>query len=602
MDSSGTASSSLSQQQHYSSLLSTVAELRSDLEKTLSRIQTLEGVNRELTENYETSQGELIEVRRKFLEAQENYQKCAISKLESDKMNSLFAEKIQQQLADKIKEFEALREKFIPQDIDYVRIKVQEELEIPHKQQLMALESEIERQKDLYYSVRRESERYKADYEFFAQSQQREVNAIRTEHEREMSVLRDQLTRLQSKDDAGERDEKLRTQLVKMQEMQKVLDILRQEKETLLREQSELKSMLEQTRSSGEQTKSQLRAQCASMEAEKLSLDTKIGNLLNDIESKNSQLISLKQNYEGAVSQLEHKTVLLSDREAFILSMKEAHNEEMDKLRRKLEEDILVRDNEIQIFTQKLHDREELVRKTFKEATELQLRAEANEGEIRRGFLTKFNEIKQKNELLEIEVATIRKEFQLALIQRNEMQDKFTKEANILRSEISRITREKGAMLTRSTLVEQALDAERRKVSSNKRLSAARAAMSNDLVAEMKNKIADLEKKLQEAREKEIKTAANLTSAEEMLSHKEKEHILSMETLHREAHSRYEQLGREYKEQLDALKTQSQRALSKERKRSEAYKEKALEAHQRGKLLSAVLAAGGSSQTLQGEE
>ena len=602
MDASGTpSSSSMSQQQHYSALLSTVAELRADLEKTLSRIQLLEGANKDLTEGYEAAQGELVETRKKYLEAQENYQKCAVSKLENDKSNSVFIERIKQQLAEKTKEFEALREKFIPQDIDYVRIKVQEELEIPHKQQVLALEAEIERQKDLYYSVRRESERYKADYEFFAQSQQREVNAMRAEHEKELLALRDQLTRLQSKDASGEKDEKLRDQLVRIQEMQRVLDITRQEKDALLRELSELKGVLEQTRSMSEQTRNQLRSQFASVEAEKLALETRLANAVSGIESRDSQLRIMRQNYEDSVSQLELKTALLADKDTFLASLKDSHADEMEKTRRKLEEELVARDDEIQLLGQKLNDREELVRRTFKEATEMQLRAEANEGESRRSFHAKLTEIKQKNEALEIEVASIKKQYQLALIQRNEMQDKFTKEANILRSEISRIKREKEAMLTRSTLVEQALDAERRKVSSNKRLSAARAAMSNDLVVEMKSKIADLEKKLQEAREREIRAAADLKAAEEMLSHKEKEHMLSIETLHREAHSRYEQLGKEYKEQLDTLKSQSQKALSRERKRSEGYKEKALEAHQRGKLLSAVVEAGGGS-TLQNEE
>ena len=602
MDATGTpSSSSLSQQQHYSALLSTVAELRSDLEKTLSRIQFLEGTNKDLTESYEVAQGELVETRKKYLEAQENYQKCAVSKLENDKSSSVFIERIKLQLAEKTKEFEALREKFIPQDIDYVRIKVQEELEIPHKQQVLALEAEIERQKDLYYSVRRESERYKADYEFFAQSQQREVNAMRAEHEKELLTLRDQLTRLQSKDAAGERDERLRDQLVKIQEVQMVLDTTRQEKDALLREMSDLKLVLEQTKSVGEQTRNQLRSQCAAVEAEKLALEARLINTTNDIESRDSQLRVMRQNYDDAISQLELKTALLADKDANLASFKDSHADELDKTRRKLEEELIARDDEIQLLGQKVNDREELVRRTFKEATEMQLRAEANEGESRRNFLAKLAEIKQRNESLEIEAATIKKEFQLALLQRNEMQDKFAKEANILRSEISRIKREKEAMLTRGTLVEQALDAERRKVSSNKRLSAARAAMSNDLVVEMKSKIADLERKLQEAREREIRASADLKAAEELLSHKEKEHMLSIETLHREAHNRYEQLGKEYKEQLDILKSQSQKALIKERKRSEGYKEKALEAHQRGKLLSAVVAAGGGS-TLQVEE
>ena len=64
-------------------------------------------------------------------------------KLEAERQYETFIERVKIQLVEKTKDFELLREKLIPHDIDQLRIKVQEELEIQHKQQLQSMEQEL---------------------------------------------------------------------------------------------------------------------------------------------------------------------------------------------------------------------------------------------------------------------------------------------------------------------------------------------------------------------------------------------------------------------------------------------------------------------------
>jgi hypothetical protein len=64
-------------------------------------------------------------------------------KLEAERQYETFIERVKIQLVEKTKDFEQLREKLIPHDIDQLRIKVQEELEIQHKQQLQSMEQEL---------------------------------------------------------------------------------------------------------------------------------------------------------------------------------------------------------------------------------------------------------------------------------------------------------------------------------------------------------------------------------------------------------------------------------------------------------------------------
>ena len=64
-------------------------------------------------------------------------------KLEAERQYETFIERVKIQLVEKTRDFELLREKLIPHDIDQLRIKVQEELELQHKQQLQSMEHEL---------------------------------------------------------------------------------------------------------------------------------------------------------------------------------------------------------------------------------------------------------------------------------------------------------------------------------------------------------------------------------------------------------------------------------------------------------------------------
>ena len=86
---------------------------------------------------------ELATTRTKYNEAKDCYMQTVAEKLEAERQYETFIERVKIQLVEKTKDFEQLREKLIPHDIDQLRIKVQEELEIQHKQQLQSIEQEL---------------------------------------------------------------------------------------------------------------------------------------------------------------------------------------------------------------------------------------------------------------------------------------------------------------------------------------------------------------------------------------------------------------------------------------------------------------------------
>jgi len=119
MDGSSSFSSS-----HYSNILETVSQLRSDLEKAISKIQSLENQNTILVKNYETIKEELIQTRKKYNEAQDNYMSTVANKIEAERQSEEFLNRLKYELDEKTNEFEKLRDNFTPKDIDYIRIKL----------------------------------------------------------------------------------------------------------------------------------------------------------------------------------------------------------------------------------------------------------------------------------------------------------------------------------------------------------------------------------------------------------------------------------------------------------------------------------------------
>ena len=180
LSASGSSSSSGSQ---HAALLGTVLELRGDLEKAMNKMAKMDEQNAALAANYQLVKDELVDTRRKYQEARENYLVVLEEKVDLERGNEAFIEKIKIQLSEKTKEFESLRDKFAPQDIDFVRIKVQEELEIPHRQKLQAMDKEVQKYRDDFFAMRRELEKCKAEYEAYSLNQQKEVASIRDEHQ-----------------------------------------------------------------------------------------------------------------------------------------------------------------------------------------------------------------------------------------------------------------------------------------------------------------------------------------------------------------------------------------------------------------------------------
>jgi dsDNA-specific endonuclease/ATPase MutS2 len=108
-------SSSRSGNDYSATLIGTVSELRMELQRTMTEIKTTKDQNRSLQANNQGIKEELLDTRKKYSEAYENYMATVIEKLEAERQNEAFMDRLKKQLLEKTNDFDLMRDKNSPQ-------------------------------------------------------------------------------------------------------------------------------------------------------------------------------------------------------------------------------------------------------------------------------------------------------------------------------------------------------------------------------------------------------------------------------------------------------------------------------------------------------
>jgi len=203
-----------------------------------------------------------------------------------------------------------------------------------------------------------------------------------------------------------------------------------------------------------------------------------------------------------------------------------------------------------------LRDREENIRKMQREMSELQTRYESGLNETRRSFQHEIQDLNKRSSSLEIELADEkshrrRLEQQKLIDEKNEIA-----EVVELRSDVSRINREKDLLHEKLRNAENNIQEERRNNILNKRE-----------YEDMKRTLTLVNKELQELKEKSIKEKA------------EKEDLIF--AMQKEMANRAMSIEKLYKNNAEQTQKKYEFNLAKANKRADSYKEKALEAHKK---------------------
>lgn len=584
MDNSRSSTSSSSQ--HYSSLLATVSELRNDLEKTMNKIYTLEQQNQTLTNNYHTVKEELVDTRKKYNETRESYMQTVTEKFEAEKKYEGLINRIQAQLAEKTKEFEIVRDKLVPHDVDQLRIKIQEELEVEHKAQLQAIEHELEVQRDQCFAVKRELGRSQAENEIIVQHLQHEIVSIRAERESVESSLRSEILKLKDIEfhaNAGKTDF-VRTHKSKALELQNLLDLAREDSKNLRAEREDLIFELEKTRSANEIAQAELRVQLAVAEGNARGLEEKLARISIDNDRKDAAVATLRNTAEDLQQRVDVLTRQLQHTEKLNNTLREDHQKQIEMLGNIHAEEKQELIESLEASQARLLEREEIVRRAQRDASVMQTRAESVEVELRRNHLMQMQELRKHNASLEVQVADAQQALKAKELQCDEALEQLRFENNGLVSELCRIKREKDIHLAKLHELQVSIEAERGKHTVLSQESATKISHLEQKERELMSEVRVLESKLSDANAKYYEAQNLVQMAKEKangLEHKTIEQVALMEAMKREFQVQLEMLNEKY----EGMKYKMGASQAKEKKRADAYKTKALEAHMRVKAL-----------------
>lgn len=128
--------------------------------------QSLGSQNDKLKSNYEAVRTELVQLREKHNTTRKQLLEAVESRVSADQRTETLVHKWKVQLEARTKELESLQAKLVPQDLDMLRAKVQEELEVPQQRRVAMLESEVEKHRQMFCKARREHERCKVSQYF----------------------------------------------------------------------------------------------------------------------------------------------------------------------------------------------------------------------------------------------------------------------------------------------------------------------------------------------------------------------------------------------------------------------------------------------------
>lgn len=613
-------SSSSSASSQHAALLSTVLELRGDMEKAVSKMSKMEEQNQALAANYSLLKEELLDTRRKYNESRENYLAVVEEKIELERSHEEFIEKIKVQLAEKTKEFESLRDKFAPQDIDFVRIKVQEELEIPHRQKLQAMDKEVQKYKEEFFSMRRELEKNKAEYEAYSQNQQREVSSIREEHQGIQLILRDQILKLQESSNSSDKDEQLRQKTMKIYELQRMHDEAREEARVLANDKETLSASLAQVRIKTDEAVERLRDKALVAEAAKQGAEERLSHAVTEGDRKDTIMRAARQAQEEMSTQLDHARRQLVASEAALLTLRSDHVKEIEDNSKAFQAERASLLEQLDGLTVKLHAALDLQRRAQRETAEVQVRSEAQESETRRSYLAQTQLLQRRLGLLELEGADAAALARAADEAREAAASSSTAELDVLRSELGRLKREKDTLHDRCRELEHVCEGERRKSAALKREQASRKEYLDLDLRDERNKLSAAEGEVMMSKIREAELASQKADLERRVA----EQAQTIESLTLEAKARLTTITgasppppftlpfppfssthhsppqhqhqhrpacastAAYQDKVQQMKSKLKAALSAERKRSEAYKGKALQAHTRGKEILAL--------------
>jgi chromosome segregation ATPase len=311
-----------------------------------------------------------------------------------------------------------------------------------------------------------------------------------------------------------------------------------------------------------------------------------VANLTLDLDNKDALLRSSRKAGEEQSARIESLSQQLSDLQSKLSHIKEDQQAQMQNAIS--EHELVLREYSAQIeeLNTKLMDREDLIRKAQRETAEFQLRSERREHDLRKENNVHIADCKQQVHSLELEILDLKNQSRSTQDNFNHMNSQNELELERLRNENARIVREKEMLLGKLREAEARLESIRRKELETKKSLNEKLYNSQQEYARAQSLIKTQVDNLDALTTKNAELDRQCRKAEERCQMLQIEHNQHTESVNKQAQAKFDALATSYKEKLISVQDKYRGAIDKERKKSEAYKGKAIEAHNMNKILS----------------
>ena len=214
----------------------------------------------------------------------------------------------------------------------------------------------------------------------------------------------------------------------------------------------------------------------------------------------------------------------------------------------------------------KIQDREELVRRAQRLTTEMQLRAESVETDLRKSHQIRAQELTRRLSALEIELAEEKNARKVFEYESKQTVSELSTELEVQRSELTRITREKDVLHEKVRDFEGKYENEKRTLVQNRKETSATILNLDKTIKEYKNNIIDLEARILQAKKNELENQFASQMLVANMDSQKIEKAAMIEAMQRETQSRASELEKMYVDKLEKIKENTRDALDKVRK------------------------------------
>lgn len=576
----------------YATLLNTVESLQADLQQTITTCHGLREQNAVLNREYDKCREDGLRQRAKVAANRTELVEQAKAKIESDRATEALVAKWKVQLSARTADLEALQTKLVPQDLDMLRIQIQEELEVPHQQKIGDLEGEARSFQQMFFNVRRELERSKTEFEQFASHQEAARASDRATHDAENRGLRRRVVELEAAAADGPDGEDLQRGLeakvlaleVKRRELMKENDDLRREHDGAIGDATSAIRGRAEDAIAAKALTGQLKTDVVGLERRLAEAVNRCTRLEQDVDSKQRDLDLVKENARLSANESEkrdrQRLQRVADAEGAAVDLRR----EVDAARAELQRDA-------DAFGRKLEQCETELSTAKRQVFEARMSCDASVTSARQECRELCASLEERLVQQDLDKSTAEK-----AKRQSEQQaiDEMRKLQAELKASLAKVARLTGDIEKTHKPKVQLLEDEKARLAldrdAHKRKADALEAAEN---ASMKA-VDDKDRALLDVKRAEAQYAEARRESErhrEEVSHLRETHARELGDVRAQIAEDKAHVAEAIRAESDAIRREAAADLKKERKRATAYKEKCLQAHNREKRLTSTLKA-----------